>query len=714
VAVPSAVALLAVVAPAAAQERFALEDLLAAPYPAELVASPVGGRVAWVQNDRGVRNIWVAGPPDYEGRPVTGYSRDDGQELGSLAWAPDGRTIVYVRGGGANGRGEHPNPESLPERVEQAIWAVSAEGGAPRRLAEGSGPAVSPRGDVVAFIRGGQAWSVPLVGGEAKPLFEARGRTGSLRWSPDGRRIAFVSQRGTHAFVGVYDLVERRIRWLDPSVHRDGNPVWSPDGRRVAFIRIPAVTRRLVFGARREGPPWSIRVADVETGRGREVWRAAEGRGSVFRGVVASNQLFWARGEGCAPGDRQGGGCGGDRLVFPWEGDGWTHLHSVAVDGDPAAVLLTPGDFEVEHVALGADGRTIYYSSNQDDIDRRHLWRVPADGGSAPEALTSGKGIEWGPTVAGDGTVYFLRSDARRPARPARLVGRGGEVAELVPGMIPASFPADRLVEPQPVVMTAADGVETRGQLFLPPDLKPGEKRPAVIFFHGGSRRQMLLGWHPSQYYHNAYAFNQYLASRGYIVLSANYRSGIGYGLEFREALDYGATGASEYADVLAAAAYLRSRDDVDVTRIGLWGGSYGGYLTALGLARNSDLFAAGVDLHGVHDWNLEWDEILPHWDLEARQRAHELMFRSSPMADVEGWRSPVLMVHGDDDRNVAFEQTIQLTEDLTARGVEVELLIFPDEVHSFLRYESWVSALRAAADFFDRHLGAGRAAADR
>ena len=154
------------------------------------------------------------------------------------------------------------------------------------------------------------------------------------------------------------------------------------------------------------------------------------------------------------------------------------------------------------------------------------------------------------------------------------------------------------------------------------------------MFFHGGSRRQMLLGWHYRGYYHNAYALNQYLASRGYVVLSVNYRSGIGYGMEFREALNYGATGASEFNDVLGGGLYLRNRPEVDPEKIGLWGGSYGGYLTALGLARASDLFAAGVDLHGVHDWNAVIRNFVPSYDPEASLDFARLAFESSPMAE--------------------------------------------------------------------------------
>jgi dipeptidyl aminopeptidase/acylaminoacyl peptidase len=259
---------------------------------------------------------------------------------------------------------------------------------------------------------------------------------------------------------------------------------------------------------------------------------------------------------------------------------------------------------------------------------------------------------------------------------------------------------------PQPVTFAAADGLVVHGQLFIPPGTPPGTgRRPAVVFFHGGSQRQMLLGFHYMHYYSNAYAMNQYLASRGYVVLSVNYRSGIGYGMEFREALHYGATGASEYNDVVGAARYLRRRPDVDSAHIGLWGGSYGGYLTALGLARASNLYAAGVDFHGVHDWNLEFDALVPGWDVARDQAARRLAFASSPMADVARWRSPVLLIQGDDDRDVNFSQTVQLTEDLRARGVHVETIVFPDEVHAFLRHADWLTAYRATADFFGRML---------
>ena len=672
------------------QSPFTIEHVLSAPFPSGLVAAPSGAAVAWVQNAAGERNIWVARGPAFDAAPVTEYTGDDGQPLSELQFSPDGRHIVFVRGGRPNREGEHPNPRSLANPPDRALWVVDAAGGSPpRRLAEGYAPTISSDGRI-AFVRKGQVWSISLNDeAEAAPLFTIRGSAGQLRWSPRGSRLAFVSNRGDHSFIGVYTRADSSLHYLDPSVDQDRHPVWAPDGRRIAYVRVPHEKEDLPFMPEREALPWSIRVADVEAGSGRVVWRATEGPGSAFQGIVAPNPLFWGA---------------GDRLVFPWERTGWLHLYAVAVDGDGAASPLTAGDFEVQHVTMTPDGEAMVYSSNQGDINRRHLWRVSVEGGP-PQPVTQGDGIEWAPAVTGNGAaIAFLASSATEPAH-AEMIPAGGARQPLAPASMPASFPAGQLVTPQAVQFTAADGMQIYGQLFRPPDLTSGERRPAVVFFHGGSRRQMLLGFHYRGYYHNAYALNQYLASQGYVVLSVNYRSGIGYGLHFREALNYGARGASEFNDVIGAGLYLQSRPDVDPDRIGLWGGSYGGYLTALGLARASDLFASGVDIHGVHDWNVVINNFVPSYDPAARDEAARLARESSPMAYLDGWTSPVLLIHGDDDRNVPFSETVDLAEQLRKRDVPFEQLVFPDEVHGLLLHENWLRAYRATADFFDRTL---------
>jgi len=676
----------------AQQRELPIEQLMSAPYPGGLTTAPSGGLVACVLNDKGVRNIWVAAPPDYRGRKVTSYAKDDGQELGGLVFSRDATTLFFTRGQGPNRAGESPNPTSDPDGAEVALWRVLVAGGAPVRIGAASSLAISPDGRTMAFVRRGAIWTGPVD--ESKPAAQAatvRGGIGTLSWSPDGSRLLFVSNRGTHAFAGILDLAGRSITWMAPSVDTDESATWSPDGKQVAFLRMAAAAWHTLFTPERRGEPWSIVVADALTGKARTVFRADTGRGSVYRAIVGP-QLTWAA---------------GDRLVFAWEKTGWTSLYSVPAGGG-APVLLTPGEFEVEYVTFTPDKREVVFNSNQGDIDRRDIWRVSVAGGP-PRAVTTGADIEWQPAVTSDGgAIAFLKSGPRKPARAVIQVG-SAEPRELAPGTIPADFPEQALVEPQQVIFTSTDGMKIHAQLFLPPGAKAGDKRPAAIHFHGGSRRQMLLGWNYSSYYANAYAFNQHLASKGYVVLSVNYRSGIGYGMEFREALNYGAAGGSEYQDVMAAGLYLAGRGEVDPKRIALWGGSYGGYLTAMGLSRASDLFAAGVDFHGVHDWNVGIATFYPTYNpLEDPERTR-LAFQSSPMSSVDGWRSPVLVIHGDDDRNVRFVETVTLVEALRARHVEVEQLVYPDEIHGFLRWDRWVEAYKASAEFLDRRLGINR-----
>jgi dipeptidyl aminopeptidase/acylaminoacyl peptidase len=650
----------------AAQQPFTLDQVLSAPFPSELTAAPTGGKIAWAANARGVRNIFIAEPNGYQARKITAYTQDDGQELSDLRWTGDASAVVYVRGTTAN-------PTSDPKMPQPTVWVAALDGSAPREIGPGTTPAPNPKNGVIAFLRGGQIWFAGKDGKASQP-FQARGQLSEPAWSPDGSRLAFTSRRGDHSLIGVYDVAGNALRYLDPSTDFDSNPEWSPDGRSVAFIRQPSTGLRQVREARRSGEPWSIRVAAAESGDGHAIWTAHDGPGSVFRRMTARNQILWSS---------------SGRIVFPWEGDGWLHLYSIAASGGQAAAL-TPGEFEVEDAAIGGDD--VIYSSNQGDIDRRHLWKVAAAGG-APARITPGEGIEVVPAPTTDRkALAMLAADATHPLHPAIRTDSGMRALDA----LPADFPAGRLVTPQQVIFPSADGLPIHGQLFLPRN-RSG-RAPAVVFFHGGSQRQMLLGWHYMYYYSNAYAMNQYLASRGYVVLSVNYRSGIGYGLNFREALNYGPSGASEYNDVQGAGVYLRSRPEVDPARIGAWGGSYGGYLVAMALARASDLFKAGVDFHGVHNWATELG-------IPVTEPDYRIAFESSPMHYVSTWRSPVLLMQGDDDRDVQFNQTVMLKDALRRQKVHVEELVFPDEIHDFLLYRTWCEAYEATVKFLDKWL---------
>ncbi len=670
------------------QNNFSLESVMSSAHPSELAVASANDVAAWVQNKKGVRNIYVSeGAKD--ARKVTSYEKDDGQGISHIVLHPSGHALFFVRGGAPNRKGEIPNPLSLPQKTKREIWKLDLHVDTLSLVGSGSSPVLSHKGDLLVFIDKGQVWIVNTIKSEEpKLLFAPRGNVGALTWSPDDSKLAFVSRRSDHAFIGVYQLSDQSIRYIDPSVDNDNSPVWSTDSRRVAFIRIPSETRVLPFMAQRSALPWSIRVSDWDGSNAQQIWQADEGSGSAFRFVSATNQLFWTE---------------QDVLVFPWEKEGWTHLYAVHAHPSSQPKLLTPGAGEVKYVSISPDKRMITYSSNQGDIDRHHIWTVHPSEGIAHQ-VSHGSGIQWSPFYNSSlEKIYLLASGATEPAHPAVI--EGGTLKQIPTNQGNEAFPLEHLVVPQQVIFTAPHGMQIHGQLFLPKDMSADKKYPAVIHMHGGSRRQMFLGFHHSGYYHNAYAFNQYLADNGYIVMSINYRSGIGYGMEFREALNFGARGASEFQDVLGAGLYLKSREDVDGERIGLWGGSYGGYLTAMGLAKASELFAAGVDIHGVHDWNIVLNNFVSTYDPLKNPDVAKLAYESSPIAYVENWRSPVLLIHGDDDRNVPFSETVDLVEALRKNDVDFEQLIFPDEVHGFLLHSNWVKAFAASFDFLERKL---------
>jgi dipeptidyl aminopeptidase/acylaminoacyl peptidase len=672
--------------------NFTLEQIMSSPFPSNLMAASSSGRIAWVFNANGVRNLWVADAPDFAARQVTHYEGDEGLPIASLRITPDGRSLVYVRGSEANEESRVADPTNGVWGRKQQVWAVEADGGKPRMLGEmGCGEEdcedvqLSPDGQFAVWAARKQLWVAPASGATpAHQLTDLRGENSSPRWSPDGRQIALVSGRGDHSFIAIYDFGHDRVRYLAPSADRDLLPRWSPDGRHIAFVRLPGKQEKLPLIPIR-ATPWAIWVADAATGEGKEIWHSGKEANDSFPELTAAQSFLYAD---------------NDRLVFASEQDGWNHLYSMAASGGPA-MLLTPGAFEVEDVTLSADRHSVLFSSNQDDIERRHIWRANLEGGK-PQALTAGETMEWSPREAGTGgQVVCLGSSATVPAMPFRVTPGGRQM--IAPQALPADFPSKQLVTPKLVTFKSEDGLEIHGQLFVPAGrAQPG---PALIFMHGGAMRQMMPGFHYMYYYHNAYAMNQYLASRGYVVLSVNYRLGIMYGRAFREAGNASWRGAAEYKDVLAGAKFLKSQPIVDPKRIGLWGGSYGGYLAALGLARNSDLFVAGVDFHGVHDWSV----FLPHWENRPgapdQKEAEKLAFESSPDAAVSSWKSPVLLIHGDDDRNVPFGQTVDLAQRLREQHVVFEELIFPDESHDFLVWKDWVRAYTAAADFLDRNL---------
>ncbi len=658
-----------------------LEQFLSHPIESGFTSSSDGKNIAWVINDHGKRNIIIKTGFEVP-RFLTDYQQDDGQEISQLIFTPNGTKLLFVRGGGANRNGQSPNPSSLAEGTEMAIYYKEIlSKSPPTKITQGSSPLIFKDGIRFLFAKGGQIFESPMdINATPKPLFVARGSNSNPKFSPDGREVLFTSDRGDHNFIGIYHIDKKTIRWMAPDVTNDALPVWSPDGKQIAFIRTPG-NKLGELSDLTGGNRFSIVVADAETSRGKVVWKSPSDDGG-FSQSYPSTPLAWAS---------------SNRLLFFSEHTGWNHLFSMNPDGSDVKDI-TPGDGEVESFVSDPTGQFIYFDGNREDSDRRHIWKSNVTSGN-PVAITSGEGIEMYPAFAGK-DLYGFKSTSNTSKTLVRIDEIKNSVAQVFPQKLP-SFSPTSFIKPEQVIFKAPDGTSIHGQLFINRTITG--KRPGIVYMHGGPTRQMLLGFHYSDYYINCYAFNQYLASQGYAVVSVNYRDGIGYGKNFRRAKNQGPRGASEYQDVVAAAKYLQSLAEVDPGKIGLWGGSYGGYLTAMGLARNPEIFKAGVDVHGVHDWSFDAQDATNSWGLKKSEV--ELAYKSSPVSDLSKWTAPVLFVHGDDDRNVIFQQTTDLVEKLRDKNVPVELLVLPDEVHGFLRYESWTKIFNGAKDFFDRKL---------
>ena len=684
------------------------------PFPAGLTASATGSRLAWAMDEEGRRNIYVAEGPAYTPRKLTDFAKDDGQEITSLQLSADGGWVVFVRGGdhGANWESGQPvNPAFETEPFKVQVATVPFDGGPVKLLSEGDQPSVSPDGHTVAFIKSNQVWTAPADGSAAaKNAFTTRGNVSSLQWSPDGHRLLFVSSRTDHSIIGIYTPGSPSLKWIAPSFSRDESPQWSNDGGHIVFVRRPGSGGAPDSLLVNKPAAWSLYIADTTGEHPTLLWKAPFTLRGSYPGTDGGANLHWAD---------------GNTIVFLSYQDGWPHLYSIDAStavtagaatnpgaASPQPLLLTPGNFMCEHIQLSPDKKVLLCSANTgadpNDLERRHILMVPVDHAGS-KIMTPGDGLEWTPVLTGDGsTLAFFSATPQRPPLPAvlRLQDHGGNnIQILCRDLIPQDFPQSRLITPRAVTFKSPDGVVVHADLFEPPGGMT--RKPAIVYIHGGPPRQMLLGWHYSDYYSNAYASNQYLASLGFVVLAVNYRLGIGYGYDFHRPANAGAAGASEYRDIKAAGEWLKRQNFVDTGRIGVYGGSYGGFLTAMALAKDSRLFAAGVDFHGVHNWLTQSSIFSAYNDRYEKapdyEKALKVAWLSSPVSAIATWRSPVLIIQGDDDRNVRFSESVDLIRRLEKRGVPYESLMIVDDTHHWMNFKNAVTVYSAAANFFVR-----------
>lgn len=654
-----------------------LSRLLAMPFANDMVGAKDAPVIAWVENRGGARNVLVS-QNGKSPKLLTHYTRDDGILLWDLALSRNGRIAAYVENGDPEYPDGAPPNAGLQNNLPKQNVHVVLPSGQDVIAGQGHSPAFSPDGKMLAFSEGGTLFQ-GRVAVKAAAVLKTVGSIEALKWSADGTRLLFSLRRGTHSLIGLFTLSgagNGKLEFIDPAFAHDVLPEFSPDGSKIAFVRSRAP---LHDDQVEKGSFWSLHVYDLKTQTGSEVWKAPSGQGGRFAASEGMS-LIWAD---------------DTHLLFPWEGSGWMRVYELDLAHAATPRALMPDNAEVSSYCLDSDRQSLIYTSNAGDLDASYGWSQSLLGG-APVRIGHGNKMQFSVVPAGH-SIAFMETGVEQTAHPVVLNGKSDLETPVEP-VLPAGI---KFVTPQNVHFKSADGTDLHGQVFLPPSGSDARK-PALLFLHGGPKRQMLPAFNPMDYYSNAYLMNQTLASDGYVVMTVNYRSGTGYGEGFRNALHTGDRGASEYQDVLAAASYLQHRSDVNPHKIGVWGGSWGGYLTALSLARNSDIFAAGADFHGVHDLT---DPSRMGLSPDENQAKLETAWRSSPAASIQNWRSPVLLVHGDDDWNVDFSQSVILSRLLSEQGVAFQEHSFPNERHTFLRNQDWESAYLWMIEFFSEQL---------
>ncbi|HMH30311.1 MAG TPA: prolyl oligopeptidase family serine peptidase [Steroidobacteraceae bacterium] len=676
-----------------ADSRLAAEyaQIAGSVYTTTVAAASGSDTVAWVTTHRGDVALWVAKGPAYLPRKLLELPGDTGDEINGLVLSPDGRWLTFNRGPSDAPNGRVPNPAGLANGLEDALWVITTRGGQPEKIAIGASSATfAPDSARFVFVVENQVLVSKLKATPpandfepATMLFKEMGGIDSLVWSPSGDALAFTSARPGHGLVGVFKLHDR-VRYIAPSIDRDVQVSWSLDGRRLAFLRLTGVAAGQVANVMTD-TRFAILVADASGSEAIEVYRSP----GSDAGIATSDSLHWLK---------------DGRVAYISDADGYSHVY--AVDPDSRQVTqLTKGRCDEEAIVVNAAGDALAASGNCFDQDRREVAMLDLVEG-AWKRVSADRSIATDPVFVGLGNTLLYRSASYdRAQSPA--IGSTGRERLLSNG----STTAQSLELPEIFHLAASDGTPLTAVWFAPRGAPSGSRAPAVVYVHGGPIRQMMPGWHPNPYYAYVYAANQLLARHGVGVLAINYRTGVGFGRAFRNAEGFGPNGLSELQDVIAAGDKLRSIPGIDPARIGIYGGSYGGHLTANALARRSDLFSAGVAWHGIYDFT-QWATNVGHpnrlstaWGNTESTRG--LAYQSSALSQVRTWRSPVLLISGDDDRNVDFVETISLYRALEDAHVPVSAFVLPNEVHSFLRFSSWTQVIDRTASFLLAHLSA-------
>ena len=390
---------------------------------------------------------------------------------------------------------------------------------------------------------------------------------------------------------------------------------------------------------------------------------------------------------------------GGRRFWYVSEADGYAHLYSMAADGGDRR-QLTRGAWEVMDVSLSRDGRSFYLATSEKSPFERHFYRMPVAGGTRTQ-LTQRPGGHAVSLSPDEQWLADVHSFANRPPELYLLRSGAAEPAQLTisPTAAWLAFP---WVAPEIVTVPASDGAKVPARIYRPKDVGAQPNGAAVIFVHGAGYLHNVHNYWSS--YSREFMFNHLLASKGFVVLDIDYRGSAGYGRDWRTAI-YRHMGGRDLQDQVDGSRYLERELGIPPERVGIYGGSYGGFITLMALFTEPDRFGAGAALRSVTDW-AHYNHGYTGRILNLPQNDTLAYRQSSPIYFAQGLRDPLLMAHGMVDVNVHFSDIIRLTQRLIELGkTDWELAVYPVEDHAFVRPDSWSDEYRRILELFERRL---------
>src|SRR5438445_794408 len=649
------------------------------------IALPIGAQQT-KPFDFSIRNI-MRGPELY------------GRQPNDVRWSADSKWIYFTWLEPGSDWRETPKqfrvraiPGSKPERV--SIQQVDSTGS---RFARGDR---SHNGRYSAVEFNGDLYINDLTTGTTRRLTQTVEQERNPQFSSDDRQIFFVrnnniysidlagcllrvrtkvgdtEQRGRLAIIA---LPSANVTWLKPF------PADTTTGSFALLGWNEAGTRALIVAFSDDNKMRFLDAVDPSA----KLTTLESLRDTAWVGGPCSDCAGWY-------------GTGSGRVWYASEADGYPHLYTIAPDGT-GRQQLTRGRWEVRDVALSPDRRWFYLTTNEVSPFEQHLYRMPVTGG-AMEKITTKVGKHTA-VVSPDGQlVADVYSYVNRPPDLFLLRDRAGaEMSQLTlsPSGEGLSFAC---TTPQIVMIPASDGIQVPAHIYKPSDMKAEPNGAAVIFVHGAGYLHNVGDFWSE--YPREYMFNQFLASKGYTVLDLDYRGSDGYGRDWRTAI-YRHMGGRDLQDQVDASKYLVQTIHVDSKRIGIYGGSYGGFITLMALFTESPHFGAGAALRSVTDW-AHYNQGYTSNILNLPQNDTLAYRQSSPIYFAEGLQDPLLMAHGMSDTNVHFQDIVRLTQRFIELGkTRWELAVYPVEDHAFVRPSSWADEYRRIFELFERYLPA-------